>query len=81
MQPILFGELSLIRNSGRIGTNGRTMAQTFDSGADEIEALGRLKRAKRRRGLRRSRRKAVTAGNFSGITALAVMPALSVPQP
>ncbi|WP_083869762.1 WGR domain-containing protein [Bradyrhizobium sp. WSM1253] len=28
-QPTLFGEMSLIRNWGRIGTSGKTMVQTF----------------------------------------------------
>ncbi|WP_027584406.1 WGR domain-containing protein [Bradyrhizobium sp. Ai1a-2] len=50
MQPTLFGEMSLIRNWGRIGTNGQTMVQTFDGSAEAVEAFGRLERAKRRRG-------------------------------
>lgn len=49
-QPTLFGEMSLIRNWGRIGTNGKTMVQTFDGSAEAVEAFGRLERAKRRRG-------------------------------
>lgn len=49
-QPTLFGEMSLIRNWGRIGTTGKTMVQTFDGGAEAVEAFGRLERAKRRRG-------------------------------
>jgi predicted DNA-binding WGR domain protein len=49
-QPTLFGELSLIRNWGRIGTSGKTMVQTFDGSAEAIEAFVRLERAKRRRG-------------------------------
>ncbi|MDH6263777.1 WGR domain-containing protein [Bradyrhizobium sp. BR13661] len=49
-QPTLFGETSLIRNWGRIGTNGQTMVQTFDGSAEAVEAFGRLERAKRRRG-------------------------------
>ncbi|MGY8635322.1 WGR domain-containing protein [Bradyrhizobium sp. 14AA] len=49
-QPILFGEMSLIRNWGRIGTNGQTMMQTFDGSAEAIEAFRRLERPKRRRG-------------------------------
>jgi predicted DNA-binding WGR domain protein len=49
-QPTLFGEMSLIRNWGRIGTSGKTMVQTFDGRAETIEAFVRLERAKRRRG-------------------------------
>ncbi|WP_224924982.1 WGR domain-containing protein [Bradyrhizobium quebecense] len=49
-QPTLFGEISLIRNWGRIGTSGKTMLQTFDGSAKAIEAFVRLERAKRRRG-------------------------------
>src|SRR3954451_12323316 len=49
-QPTLFGEMSLIRNWGRIGSNGKTMVQTFDGSAEAIEAFVRLERAKRRRG-------------------------------
>ncbi|WP_314963802.1 WGR domain-containing protein [Bradyrhizobium cosmicum] len=50
VQPTLFGELSLIRNWGRIGTNGQTMVQTFDGSDEAGDAFGRLERAKRRRG-------------------------------
>jgi predicted DNA-binding WGR domain protein len=50
IQPTLFGGVSLIRNWGRIGTNGQTMMQTFDDSTDAGDALGRLERAKRRRG-------------------------------
>ncbi|MCK1448807.1 WGR domain-containing protein [Bradyrhizobium sp. 2] len=49
-QPTLFGEISLIRNWGRIGTSGKTMVQTFDGRAEAIEAFARLERVKRRRG-------------------------------
>jgi predicted DNA-binding WGR domain protein len=49
-QPTLFGEMSLIRSWGRIGTNGKTMVQTFDGSAEALEAFGRLERAKLRRG-------------------------------
>lgn len=58
-QPTLFGEMSLIRNWGRTGTNGRTMVQTFDGSAEAVEAFERLERAKRRRGY------AVADGNLS----------------
>jgi predicted DNA-binding WGR domain protein len=49
-KPTFFGEMSLIRNWGRIGTNGKTMVQTFDGSAEAVDAFGRLERVKRRRG-------------------------------
>lgn len=58
-QPSLFGEISLIRNWGRIGTNGQTMVQTFDGSAEAVDAFARLERAKREARLRCSRRKPV----------------------
>lgn len=50
IQPTLFGGASLIRNWGRIGTNGQAMMETFDESADAGEALARLERRKRKRG-------------------------------
>lgn len=50
IQPTLFGGFSLVRNWGRIGTNGQTMVQTFDGSAEAGEAFGRLERVKRKRG-------------------------------
>ncbi len=50
IQPTLFGSASVVRNWGRIGTNGQTMVQTFDASAEADDAFGRLERAKRRRG-------------------------------
>jgi predicted DNA-binding WGR domain protein len=41
-QPTLFREMSLIRNWCRIGTNGKTMMQTFGGTAEAVEAFGRL---------------------------------------
>ena len=52
IQPTLFGGASVIRNWGRIGTNGRSMMETFDSDGDAATASMRLERAKRRRGYR-----------------------------
>ncbi|MBB3933707.1 putative DNA-binding WGR domain protein [Kaistia hirudinis] len=49
-QPTLFGGTSLIRNWGRIGTNGQAMVETFDENAAAGEAYARLERRKRRRG-------------------------------
>jgi len=50
IQPTLFGGASVIRNWGRIGTNGQSMMETFDNEDDAAAALLRLERAKRRRG-------------------------------
>lgn len=50
VQPTLFGGAALVRNWGRIGTNGQRMMQTFDVSTDAVDAFGRLERAKRRRG-------------------------------
>ena len=50
LQPTLFGGASVIRNWGRIGTNGQSMMETFDQPEEASVALGRLERAKRRRG-------------------------------
>ena len=54
VQPTLFGGASVIRNWGRIGTNGQSMMETFDSNGDAATASIRLERAKRRRGYRDS---------------------------
>ncbi|BBC03839.1 hypothetical protein BE61_p0120 (plasmid) [Bradyrhizobium elkanii USDA 61] len=50
LQPTLFGGMAVVRNWGRIGTNGQTMMQTFDDSAKADEAFDRLERTKRRRG-------------------------------
>ena len=50
IQPTLFGGASVIRNWGRIGTNGQSMMETFDSEDEAAAASLRLERAKRRRG-------------------------------
>ena len=52
LQPTLFGGASVIRNWGRIGTNGQSMMETFDQPEEATAALGRLERTKRRRGYR-----------------------------
>ena len=52
IQPTLFGGASVIRNWGRIGSNGQTKVETFDAQEDAHMALSRLERAKRRRGYR-----------------------------
>ena len=50
IEPTLFGGEALVRNWGRIGTNGKTTVQTFDGSAEAVEAFGRLESAKRKRG-------------------------------
>jgi predicted DNA-binding WGR domain protein len=54
IQPTLFGGASVIRNWGRIGTNGQSMMETFDSDDDAANASFGLERAKRRKGYRDS---------------------------
>lgn len=50
IQPTLFGGASVIRNWGRIGTNGQSMVETFDTTEDAIRSSTRLERSKLRRG-------------------------------
>ena len=50
VQPTLFGGASVIRNWGRIGTNGQSMMETFDSMGEATTAFRRLEGTKRRRG-------------------------------
>ncbi|MES4992549.1 WGR domain-containing protein [Phyllobacterium sp. 22229] len=50
IQPTLFGGASVIRNWGRIGTNGQSMMETFDKAEDAVMAMARLERVKRGRG-------------------------------
>lgn len=50
IQPTLFGGASVIRNWGRIGTNGQSKAETFDGEEEAVAASDRLERSKRRRG-------------------------------
>jgi predicted DNA-binding WGR domain protein len=50
VQPTLFGELSLIRNWGRIGAAGRSKIETFPDMEGLTRATMRLERRKRRRG-------------------------------
>ena len=52
IQPTLFGGASVIRNWGRIGSNGQTMMETFDSQEDASMTLSRIERTKRTRGYR-----------------------------
>jgi predicted DNA-binding WGR domain protein len=50
IQPTLFGEASLIRNWGRIGTQGQFMMQTFSDARSAHAAFQKLERTKRGRG-------------------------------
>lgn len=48
----LFGTIRLVRNWGRIGTNGQEMVEVYDSEGEAGQALETIARAKRRRGYR-----------------------------
>ena len=48
----LFGTIRLVRNWGRIGTNGRELVEEFACELEAGQALEAVARAKRRRGYR-----------------------------
>jgi predicted DNA-binding WGR domain protein len=48
----LFGTVRLVRNWGRIGTNGQEMVEVFNSEREAGQALEIIAQAKRRRGYR-----------------------------
>ncbi|NVO28945.1 WGR domain-containing protein [Donghicola sp. C2-DW-16] len=50
VRPTLFGEVSLIRNWGRIGTGGRLRTETFATLEEALSALRDLEQRKRRKG-------------------------------
>ena len=50
IQPTLFGDVSLVRHWGRIGTQGQSMMQTFTDPEAAHAAFHRLERIKRGRG-------------------------------
>ncbi|MBO9433716.1 WGR domain-containing protein [Ruegeria sp. R13_0] len=50
LQPTLFGEVSVLRTWGRIGTNGQAMMVTYEDETEAAEALQKLDKQKRRRG-------------------------------
>ncbi|SMO82873.1 WGR domain-containing protein [Ruegeria atlantica] len=50
LQPTLFGEVSVLRTWGRIGTNGQAMLVTYEDAAQASEALHNLEKQKLRRG-------------------------------
>lgn len=52
LQPTLFGEISVVRAWGRIGTRGRMKIDSHQTGEEAATTLARLERLKRRRGYR-----------------------------
>lgn len=50
LQPTLFGETSLVRHWGRIGTRGREKTEYFTRDDEAISALSKLATQKMRRG-------------------------------
>ena len=50
LQPTLFGEVSVVRAWGRIGTRGRMKIDSYPTGEGAAAAFARLEKAKRRRG-------------------------------
>lgn len=52
LQKTLFGELTLTRHWGRIGTRGQALTQTFQAPDNALTAFARLCRQKRSRGYR-----------------------------
>jgi predicted DNA-binding WGR domain protein len=52
VQPTLFGEVSLVRSWGRIGTRGQQKVHVFDDERHAICLFLELLREKRRRGYR-----------------------------
>ncbi|MGO7151121.1 WGR domain-containing protein, partial [Rhizobium ruizarguesonis] len=51
-EPNLFGETSLVRSWGRIGSRGQQKIHVFDSEAKAVDLLLTLLRRKRSRGYR-----------------------------
>ncbi|WP_315927204.1 WGR domain-containing protein [Mesorhizobium sp. SP-1A] len=52
LQPTLFGEVSVVRAWGRIGTAGQAKIESYATSDDARAALGKLEARKRRRGYR-----------------------------
>ncbi|TPK72104.1 WGR domain-containing protein [Mesorhizobium sp. B2-3-3] len=50
LQPTLFGEVSVVRQWGRIGTRGRQKIDFFEDGNEADAALSRLAERKAKRG-------------------------------
>lgn len=52
VQPTLFGEATVFRNWGRIGTRGQSMMVTYPGAIEATAALTKLERQKQQRGYR-----------------------------
>ena len=52
VQPTLFGEATIFRNWGRIGTRGQSMMVTYRGIDDAAAAVTKLEHQKQRRGYR-----------------------------
>jgi predicted DNA-binding WGR domain protein len=52
LEPTLFGEVTLLRTWGRIGTRGQVRIETFGEADDAVVAREKLERAKRKKGYR-----------------------------
>jgi predicted DNA-binding WGR domain protein len=52
IEPTLFGEISLTRRWGRIGSRGQVLIQHFGNERDAVETFLHLTRRKRQRGYR-----------------------------
>ena len=50
IQPTLFGEVSVVRFWGRIGSRGRTMSVTYVDAEGAVDACENLEHQKRKRG-------------------------------
>jgi predicted DNA-binding WGR domain protein len=50
--PNLFGNITLVRNQGRIGTDGQELVEVFTSEVEAGQVLEAVARVKRRRGYR-----------------------------
>lgn len=55
VQPTLFGEVSLVRAWGRIGTRGQQIVHLFDNEHDAVTLFLNLVREKRKRGYKPKR--------------------------
>ncbi|WP_182510638.1 WGR domain-containing protein [Phyllobacterium sp. P30BS-XVII] len=70
MQPTHFGEISLVRNWGRIGTKGQQKVDTFSKYSELERAYEDLTRQKRRKDTDDLRLRVPAIGNFSRIRLL-----------
>lgn len=52
VQPTLFGEATVFRNWGRIGTRGQSMMVTYPGAIEAAAVVSKLERQKHRRGYR-----------------------------